>query len=365
MKSFTEEKPVSTLLFGIFKMLFFSFQSVILPCGALTFFAWGAARRVPNNRIPGKSDIAFFGYDRYVMGMKTVKMPFAIWLVFSLVGCFVALFRQDIKYFFLFEAIAVLGGGIEFLVTKKPSLRQFMRLSLMAVLSAVLLGFLSLYRGVNFQFPEIFFDASAGLVTGALIQLIIARILLPFLFGNGFCSRACWNGLAFELLGPKKKKPCNPKPRSEIIAWSYLIMLVVMAIVVSTFANPATDEAVRRWWIIGENIWIISIGILLTGFWGSRAYCRMLCPFLTISGLFSRFSLVAIRPVEQENCIECGRCNKVCPMYIDVMAAVASNTGVRDRSCILCERCVDECPVNCIRMVPGLPEKPAGIEPIR
>jgi ferredoxin-type protein NapH len=287
--------------------------------------------------------------------MKNSKIPLTLWIVFSIIGFVVAGLRQDIKYFFLFETIGVLSGSIEFFVNKKPAFRQFMRLSLMFVLTGGLLGFLSLCRGVNFQFPQIFFDASAGIVTGALIQLVIARIFLPFLFGNAFCSRACWNGLVFEMINKKQKAPHNQKPRSEIIAWSYLILLIVLAFFVSTVSNPAEDEAIRKWWIIGENIWIIAIGLLLTGVWGSRAYCRLLCPFLTVSGLFSRYSIIKITPIQKDKCIQCGKCNEVCPMYLDVMAAVTKGIRMNDRSCILCERCVDECPVNCIQMAPRVP----------
>ena len=287
--------------------------------------------------------------------MKNSKIPLTLWIVFSVIGCVVAGLRQDIKYFFLFETIGVLSAGIEYTVNKKSGIRQFMRLSLMFVLAGVLLGFLSLYRGVNFQFPQIFFDASAGIVTGALIQLVIARLFLPFLFGNAFCSRACWNGLAFELIHKKQKRPCNPKPRSEIMAWSYLLALAGLAVFVSTVSNPAEDEAIRRWWIVGENIWIIVIGILLTGLWGSRAYCRLLCPFLTVSGLFARYSIIKITPVQKEECIQCGKCNGVCPMYLDVMDSVARGVRMTDRTCILCERCVDVCPVNCIQMAPRVP----------
>ena len=65
------------------------------------------------------------------------------------------------------------------------------RLSVQFIIGGFLLFWLSLFIGVNFQFPEIFFDISAGIVTGALIQMLVARVALPFLFGNAFCSRAC------------------------------------------------------------------------------------------------------------------------------------------------------------------------------
>jgi len=53
--------------------------------------------------------------------------------------------------------------------------------------------------GCNFQFTQIVFGFLGGVTTAALIQFIIARIVFPFFIGNGFCSRACWDGAIFEL----------------------------------------------------------------------------------------------------------------------------------------------------------------------
>jgi ferredoxin-type protein NapH len=287
--------------------------------------------------------------------MKKTKLPLILIVIYTIIGLVVAFIRKDIKYVALFEAIGLFSAAIEYIVSKKPELRQLLRITLMCIVGGGLFGFLSLYRGVNFQFPQIFFDASAGVITGALIQLIIARLVLPFFFGNAFCSRACWNGIVFEMTNSKTPIPHRGKKRSEIVAWAYLLCLVVTALTVSTFSNPAEDEAIRKLWIIGENIWIVLIGIFLTTVWGSRAYCRMLCPFLTVSGLFSRYSIFKITPVKKEECYMCGICNKTCPMHVDIMNSVRNGVRINQRTCILCERCVDACPVDCLKMAPGIP----------
>ena len=114
-----------------------------------------------------------------------------------------------------------------------------MRLTLMFLIGGFLLGFLSIYKGVNFQFPQIIFDAFAGLAEGALVQLLIARIALPFLFGNGFCSRVCWDGLIFELINQKIPIPAKAVQRSQKLAWIYLAAVVIMASIISLKWNPA------------------------------------------------------------------------------------------------------------------------------
>ncbi|PIP38809.1 MAG: hypothetical protein COX19_10665, partial [Desulfobacterales bacterium CG23_combo_of_CG06-09_8_20_14_all_51_8] len=245
----------------------------------------------------------------------------------------------------------------KYFVPKFPKLRQRMRLTLMFLIGGFLLGFLSIYKGVNFQFPQIIFDAFAGLAEGALVQLLIARIALPFLFGNGFCSRVCWDGLIFELINQKIPIPAKAVQRSQKLAWIYLAAVVIMASIISLKWNPAGNVFQQRFWVIGENLFIILLGMFLTARFGSRAYCRMLCPFLTISGLLSRFSIFKITPRRSNACTECRKCVKACPMLIDVMAYVRQNRRIDHKNCIICERCVDACPEQCLKLTylsPGL-----------
>ncbi len=109
------------------------------------------------------------------------------------------------------------------------------------MVSGILFIWISLIIGVNFQFPQIFYDIPAGVVTGALIQLLVARIILPFFLGNAFCSRVCWTGFFFEMTNKKWKK-AKPVKLSELLAWGYLISLIGMAFFVAFFWNPAEAQ---------------------------------------------------------------------------------------------------------------------------
>ncbi len=277
--------------------------------------------------------------------------------VFSMVGIVVMLFR-DIRYFFLFFGIGLLDGTSRALIVHYPGLRQFFRLSLLVLVGGSLFVGICLLIGVNFQFIEVFFDLSAWVVTGALIQLIVARLILPFFAGNAFCSRACWNGIFFEFTNPKKNKK-QYKKRSPLLAWGYLIVLVALGLGIGFFApiNPALDQETRMYWLFGENILIMGGGFFLTLSWGSRAYCRTLCPFLTISSLVAPYSLLKITPVASSNCNSCQACNAACPMYIDVMQDVQDRKRVRDPYCILCERCVSSCNKDVLKVAMKLPKE--------
>ena len=257
---------------------------------------------------------------------------------------------RDVRYFYLFTGIGLIEFITRILIIHYPKLRQFFRLSIQFLLGSMFIFWLSLYIGINFQFPQIFFDISAGIVTGALIQMLVARVVLPFFFGNAFCSRACWTGFFFEMTNSKNRTSKPPKERSELLAWSYLALLIIIPISISVFHNPAEDDELRRYWIIGENLFIVTIGFILTFYSGSRSYCRLLCPFITISGLFSRFSLFKITPVKADECTGCNACTTACPMLIDVKQLVSEKTKVSHKLCIVCERCVSACPDDVLKL---------------
>lgn len=279
------------------------------------------------------------------------KVPIITFFVFVVIGIVVCVIR-DIRYFYLFFSIGFLEFTTRIIVFHYPKTKQFFRLFVQGGLSVMFLFWLSLFIGINFQFPQIFFDASAGIVTGALIQMIVAHIVLPFFLGNAFCSRACWTGFFFEMTNSKKRISKKPMQRSEFLAWSYLILLIVVPLGISFFYNynPAKNDELRRMWIIGENLFIVTVGFVLTFFTGSRSYCRLLCPFITISGLFSRFSLFKITPIKSESCTSCNACTNICPMLIDVRDKVAKQEKISDKLCIVCERCVSSCPEDVLKL---------------
>lgn len=276
------------------------------------------------------------------------KVPFLSFFSFALISVIVWMFR-DIRYLFLFLGIGTCEFVVRTLIIKYPQYRQQFRLMVQSMVGGFLLLYLSLVIGVNFQYSQIIFDTTEGVVTGALIQTIVARVLLPFILGNAFCSRACWTGLFFEVTNNKSCK--KPYKRNNYVALIYMgLVSIVMFFICYKYVNPATDESIRRIFIIGENIYIISVGFILTFLLGSRAYCRLLCPFLTISGFISPLSYFKIRVTDKDSCTNCKMCNKACPMLIDVNAYVIKNNPINHRQCILCERCVSSCSQNVLKV---------------
>jgi polyferredoxin len=284
-------------------------------------------------------------------------LPIVLIVIFSLIGFVVFLFKQKLRYFFLFSGMGTIVAAFEVINTIFPGNRQTLRRITQAIIGGGLFLGLSLCVKVNFQFSEVIFDIFALTATGAVIQLIIARLIMPFFIGNAFCSWVCWDGAIFEAIQGFMPKSRTVKKRSIAIALSYFAFIVIIASAVANYRNPAFDENARFWWIVGDNFLILGFGIVLSLFWGSRFYCRMLCPFISISGLISKYSIFKIKPLSAQRCIGCNKCNKACPMLIDVSSFVKSGKSINSRSCIVCERCVASCDNSCLKLAPGLPWK--------
>lgn len=83
-------------------------------------------------------------------------------------------------------------------------------------------------------------------------------------------------------------------------------------------------------------------------FLGRRAMCHYICwmaPFMVLGeklGRLMRLPQVHIA-AEPETCIGCGKCNKACPMSLDVQTLLQRG-NIADAECIQCGECVDTCP---------------------
>jgi ferredoxin-type protein NapH len=289
--------------------------------------------------------------------IKKYLLPILIVLIFSLLGLGVFTYKLKIQYFFLFFGMGIMVALGECIIILFPKRKQVLRRIIQGLVGGGLILGISINFRVNFQFSEVIFDVLGLVITGALIQFIIARFIMPFIFGNAFCSRVCWDGALFELTQNVFPASKSVKYRSWYSSFGYLFFITILAVVVASYQNPALSEERRIYWILGENIFLLALGFILSSIWGRRAYCRMFCPFLTISGLFSRYSLFKIKPVNPENCIECGKCDKVCPMLINVSWFVKNKKRINNRTCILCEQCVSSCNNGVIKVAPGLPWK--------
>lgn len=99
---------------------------------------------------------------------------------------------------------------------------------------------------------------------------------------------------------------------------------------------------------------------------GKRGFCHYFCPFGAISIVGTKLSrwlrIPSLRlAANTEACVNCKRCNRACPMSLDVQGMVAG--GNMDHSeCILCATCIDTCPKDVIRYAWGAAKPVAGAD---
>lgn len=282
---------------------------------------------------------------------KAALLRGTVILAFFLVTALTVYFiRSNIAYLFMFSGIGLIAGFTEFQIALTPVSGQKIRKTSLAILAGSLV-LLALVIGINFQFSQIFIDLYSGIVTGAAIQFIAARLLLPWFFGNIFCSRACWDAAAFEYLEAKKSNFPSLKEHTRhrsISAWIYLVLIAAAASFYGMSNSLLPGSAGIRWTFVIINVLIIIISILGYPRKGSRAYCRKLCPFITISGVFSQFSLFKVDPVKHQACTACGKCTRACPMHINVMEYVQQEKRIDHPDCTMCEECISVCPEECM-----------------
>lgn len=72
-----------------------------------------------------------------------------------------------------------------------------------------------------------------------------------------------------------------------------------------------------------------------------RPFCKWICPLGAFYAWFNRISLLQLQ-VDQNKCISCGKCGRVCKMDVAVPQTPNHN------ECIRCGACITACPTQAI-----------------
>ena len=180
---------------------------------------------------------------------------------------------------------------------------------------------------------------------------------LTLVMGPVFCGWVCPFGSVQEWVGKIGKK-IFIKRHNLFIPYSldkwlrYLRYIVLVWVLYMTavsgkliFADYDPYYALFHFWS-GEVAMagvVILLLVIAAAFFIERPFCKYACPYGAILGIFNLFRIFSIKR-NTETCVDCGACDKNCPMNIRVSA---SGT-VRDHQCITCMQCASDhaCPVN-------------------
>jgi polyferredoxin len=200
------------------------------------------------------------------------------------------------------------------------------------------------------------------------LTIFIAALVIGLLLRKGFCGWICPVGFTSNLAesaGRKAKVLVRPPAWLDypllslkyllLFFFSYLILLQMDLAAIENFNrstyNLVVDTKMLYFFLAPSalSLWIL-LFLTAVSFFVRNFWCRYLCPYGALLGLLSFFSPVAVRRKEQ-NCIDCGRCDRVCPGSIKV----SQKKHVRTPECIGCGECVSTCPAkNCLALgAPG------------
>ena len=98
----------------------------------------------------------------------------------------------------------------------------------------------------------------------------------------------------------------------------------------------------------------ILAGFLIMMVISGRPFCRLFCPLGAIYALTAPLSLTGMA-IHSDACIDCGKCDKVCPVGLDVRREVGS------AECIACGDCKQICPQHGIVRTFGFSRQRQGV----
>lgn len=194
-------------------------------------------------------------------------------------------------------------------------------------------------------------------------------MLFGVLLGRLICGFLCPFGLVQDLLYkiPLKKKRI-PTPIDKPLRFLKYGIALIFVIALPIFATNAfgiappyfcqficpagtlgggiplmlTNESLRSLAgsLFGWKMFLL-LGVLGLSIFVSRPFCKYLCPLGAFYSLFQKFSFYRMH-FETSRCIDCKRCEKACPMGVEV------TKDINHRECIRCGKCKAVCPTGTI-----------------
>lgn len=193
-------------------------------------------------------------------------------------------------------------------------------------------------------------------VAASSVILLLGALGLTLVFSRSFCGQICPLGAlqgAFGWVGRRfiRRRPKMPAALDRPARWLKYVVLAVFAVWTwvagalvmrpydpwATWAHITSAELVATFGV--------GLGVLVVSLIGSivydRFFCKYLCPMGALLAIFNKASVLRIKR-SPEACIDCGKCDKACPMNVTVSTA----DEVVSAECISCNECVNACPAK-------------------
>lgn len=274
--------------------------------------------------------------------LKKYASPVIMFSFFEIIA--IVLWQTLDNSFYLFN-FTYIGGFIALGLFLYIREYKHARLVIQFGVGMYMLVYLGLISNENMQIEGFWYYLFSGVFEAATIHYVVAKICGPLFFGRGWCGYACWTAMILDLLPYKQPKA----PRKKFGYIRYITFAVSLLFVGTLFLLHVPNLNRIMFWsfIIGNVLYYVTGIALAVVLKDNRAFCKYICPITVFLKPASYFAYLRIR-VDEEKCISCGMCKRVCPMNVDV----TSNSRKRENAteCILCLKCVEECPKKALKL---------------
>jgi polyferredoxin len=268
---------------------------------------------------------------------KRFLIPIIMFIIFETTAVVLWLVLGNIFYLYNFTYIGFFVSlGIGLLIAKYKNARIFIQFFI-GLYMLVYLGFIC---RENMQIEGFFYYIAIGVFEAAAIHYLVEKIAGPFIFGRGWCGYACWTAMILDLF-PYKTPQKQPVEKLGLLRIVVFALSLIYFFIVFVRYRTHIEKIMYISFIVG-NVIYYSIGILFAYlFKDNRAFCKYFCPITVFLKPASYFAL-SRRKINQEKCISCKKCIKICPMGVDMLDKRFSRKNGTE--CIQCMKCVIECP---------------------
>jgi polyferredoxin len=172
------------------------------------------------------------------------------------------------------------------------------------------------------------------------IYILSFAIAICVIFGRFIICKICPFGYLqdwlFKIPFPLKRKSLKGDRYLRRIKFALLGGMIISG-VINGFERGEAESGMSTAGIVSLAVFIIL----------QRPFCKYLCPFGALFGLFNLISLYRYR-VDMDKCTKCGRCTKKCKMDIAVYKAP------NQVECVRCKDCIKTCPFKAIKTEYGI-----------
>ncbi len=181
-------------------------------------------------------------------------------------------------------------------------------------------------------------------VKGAIERWLVvfaAGAIASLFFGRIYCGWICPMNTLFRPLAWLKGKLSLKSFRTpKFFALAEMRFVFLALIMASMLVMKKSGRELPM------PAFIAGISLLVTAFFEEALWHNVMCPYGSILSLTSRLSKRGMNVSEPE-CIACGKCQKVCPVYaLDTLGT--KKRRIRKQDCLTCHVCAEVCPTDAI-----------------